>query len=261
MFTFAEQRKYMRYFIQLAYNGANYAGWEIQPNAPSVQQTLNEALSTLLRIEAYVVGAGRTDTGVHARQMFAQMELDEDIDTDQIVFRLNRFLPNDIAIQAIFPVADDTHARFSAISRSYEYWVSQKKDPFLTDYAWEITKPLDVTAMNTVAAILLGEKDFGAFARSGTQTKTNLCNVTAAHWEEQGDLLVFHISANRFLRNMVRAVVGTLIDVGQNKCSLARFEEIVKNKDRTLAGESAPAHGLYLTKVAYPPELIPHGKS
>jgi tRNA pseudouridine38-40 synthase len=251
----------MRYFIQLAYNGANYAGWQIQPNAPSVQQTLNEALSTLLRTEAYVVGAGRTDTGVHARQMFAQFEVEHEIDTENLVFRLNRFLPNDIAIQAIFPVADDTHARFSAISRSYEYWVSLVKDPFLTDFAWEITHPLYVEGMNQAAERLLGEKDFGAFARSGTQTKTNLCNVTAARWEAQGNLLVFHISANRFLRNMVRAVVGTLVAVGQNKCSIARFEEIVKSKDRTLAGESAPAHGLYLTKVAYPAELIQYGKS
>jgi tRNA pseudouridine38-40 synthase len=251
----------MRYFIQLAYNGANYAGWQIQPNALSVQQTLNEALSTLLRAEAYVVGAGRTDTGVHARQMFAQFEVEHEIDTENLVFRLNRFLPNDIAIQAIFPVADDTHARFSAVSRSYEYWVSTQKDPFTTQFTWEITHQLDVVAMNAAAATLIGEKDFGAFARSGTQTKTNICNVTEAYWEERGKLLVFHISANRFLRNMVRAVVGTLIEVGKNKCSIARFEEIVKSKDRRLAGESAPAHGLYLTRVDYPPQLLPHGTS
>jgi tRNA pseudouridine38-40 synthase len=251
----------MRYFIELSYCGANYAGWQIQPNAPSVQQMLNEALSTLLRTEAYVVGAGRTDAGVHAKQMFAHVDLEHGLDADALVFRLNRFLPADIAVQQIFPVADDAHARFSATSRSYQYWVSQRKNPFLSDFAWEVTPKLDIDAMNRAAQLLPGEKDFSAFARSGTQSKTNLCTVTQAVWEVQEERLIFHISANRFLRNMVRAIVGTLVAVGQNKCSLHRFDDIVKSKDRTQAGESAPAHGLYLTQVAYPPKLISNGKS
>ena len=250
----------MRYFIQLAYNGANYAGWQIQPNAPSVQQTLNEALSLLLRTEIYVVGAGRTDTGVHAKEMFAHFEVENAIDPTDLAYRLNRFLPADIAIKQIVAVADDAHARFSATSRSYQYLISPQKDPFYNQLAWVLERPLDVQLMNEAAQYLKGEKDFGAFSRSNTQTKTNFCNVTSALWEHQGDFLVFNISANRFLRNMVRAVVGTLVDIGLNKTSVARFIEIIELKDRTLAGESAPAHGLYLTRITYPENVL-HGRS
>lgn len=246
----------MRYFIQLSYNGANYAGWQIQPNAPSVQQTLNEALSLLLRQDIYVVGAGRTDTGVHAREMFAHFDVLESLKEQDLVYRLNRFLPADIAIRNIFPVANDAHARFSAISRSYQYVISPQKDPFYTGLAWIMERKLDVAAMNEAAHHLLGTKDFGAFSRSNTQTKTDICNVTAAFWQQEEDFLVFHISANRFLRNMVRAVVGTLVDVGLNKTSVQRFVEIIEMKDRTLAGESAPAHGLYLTQITYPESIL-----
>lgn len=250
-----------RYFIHLAYNGTNYAGWQIQPNALSVQQTLNEALSTILRTEVYVVGAGRTDTGVHARQMYAHVDCDLPFEPTALAYRLNRFLPPDIAIYEIFPVDADAHARFSATSRSYQYFISPKKNPFAYTSAWILERPLDIPAMNEASVLLLGEKDFGAFSKSNTQTKTNICNVSHAQWVLEGDLFVFHITANRFLRNMVRAIVGSLVDVGQNKTTVAGFQDIVTAKDRTLAGESAPAHGLYLTHVAYPDEILNHGRS
>lgn len=250
----------MRYFIELAFNGTKYAGWQIQPNAPSVQQTLNEALSTLLREQVYVVGAGRTDTGVHAKQMYAHFEVEAAFIEQDLCYRLNRYLPVDITIKQILPVAADAHARFSAISRSYEYHISAQKNPFLNGLAWILERPLDVNAMNLAAKVLLGEKDFKAFSRSNTQTKTNICHVTEAHWVQNQDGLVFHITANRFLRNMVRAIVGTLVNVGQNKTDQTRFEEILASKDRTLAGESAPACGLFLSKIIYPETLL-NGRS
>ena len=249
----------MRYFIKLAYNGTDYCGWQIQPNAPSIQESLNEALSKILREEIYVVGAGRTDTGVHAKQMYAHFETDQAIETEHLAFRLNRFLPEAIAIQSIFPVNGDAHTRFSATSRSYEYWISQAKNPFLAAWSWQIEQPLDVSAMNDCAKALLGEQDFTSFSKSGTQTETNLCHVTETYWEKSGDLLIFHVSANRFLRNMVRAIVGTLVAVGQNKLDKAGFIELIEKKNRSSAGVSAPAHGLYLTKVDYPQSIYPHG--
>lgn len=262
---FAAQQMYMRYFIELAYNGAQYAGWQIQPNAKSVQQTLNEALSTILRQEIYVVGAGRTDAGVHARQMFAHFDVAESISTAELVYRLNRFLPGDIAVHNIFKmdaIAGESapHARFSATARRYAYYILDQKNPFYRDMAWIMERKLDVSAMNEAAQYLLGEHDFGAFSRSKTQTKTNFCHVTEAFWRQEGEFLVFHISANRFLRNMVRAVVGTLVDVGLNKTATQGFVEILEQKDRTLAGESAPAHGLFLTQITYPQHIL-NGRS
>jgi tRNA pseudouridine38-40 synthase len=250
-----------RHFIHLAFNGANYAGWQIQPNASSVQETLNKALSTLLREAVYVVGAGRTDTGVHARQMFAHFDCEAEFNPTELAFRLNRFLPADIAIKEIFPVDADAHARFSATSRSYQYLLTPQKNPFATNLAWLFAHPLDVQTMNEAATLLLGEKDFGAFSKSNTQTHTNICNVTHAQWAVDGDFLVFSITANRFLRNMVRAIVGSLVNVGQNKTTVAGFQDIITAKNRTLAGESAPAHGLYLTHVAYPKEIVKDGRS
>lgn len=249
----------MRYFIQLSYKGTHYCGWQIQPNAPSVQESLNEALTKILRQEIYIVGAGRTDTGVHAKQMFAHFETELELDLPHLKHRLNRFLKEDVAIQDIFPVADHAHTRFSATSRSYEYRVSQSKNPFLADWSWQLEKPLDLEAMNACAQVLVGEHDFSSFSKSGTQTETNLCHVTEAQWEERDNLLIFHISANRFLRNMVRAVVGTLIDVGQNKLDKAGFMELIARKSRSLAGVSAPAKGLYLTKVEYPKSIYING--
>ena len=213
----------------------------------------------ILRQDLNVVGAGRTDTGVHAKQMFAHFETVEDIDCQQLTFRLNRFLPAAIAIQKIFPVTGDAHTRFSAISRSYEYKIATEKDPFKGAWSWLIEQPLNLDVMNECAQLLLGEQDFSAFSKSGTQTETNLCNVTEAFFVEGGGLIVFHISANRFLRNMVRAIVGTLVEVGQNKMDKQRFLEVIENKSRSLAGTSAPAKGLYLTKVIYPESIQLNG--
>lgn len=249
----------MRYFIQLSYNGAQFCGWQIQPNAPSVQARLNEALSKILREEIYVVGAGRTDTGVHAKQMFAHFESDAEIDLNHLTHRLNRFLKDDVAVQQIFPVKEDAHTRFSATSRSYEYWVTQVKNPFLANWSWQIDNPLKVDAMNACAQTLLGEHDFSSFSKSGTQTETNLCHVNKAYWEERDNLLIFHISANRFLRNMVRAIVGTLVEVGQNKLDQAGFIQLIEQKNRSMAGVSAPAKGLYLTQVEYPKSIYVNG--
>jgi len=249
----------MRYFIQLSYNGTNYCGWQIQPNGPSIQEELNKALSTLLRTEIYVVGAGRTDTGVHAKQMFAHFDTEDSVNETDLAFRLNRILPPAIAVQKVFAVAEDAHTRFSATSRSYQYFVTPQKDPFYYDWAWQLEQKLDLAAMNACAKHLLGEHDFSCFSKSNTQTKTNICNVTAAFWEEKDGLLIFNISANRFLRNMVRAIVGTLVEVGLNKMTEAAFLEVIAKQNRSLAGTSAPAKGLYLTEVKYPESIYNHG--
>lgn len=261
MFIFARQRIYMRYFIQLSYNGAQFCGWQIQPNGPSIQEELNKALTTLLRVPINVVGAGRTDTGVHAKQMFAHFDVVNPIDEDKLAFRLNRFLVSDIAVQRIFIVPTDAHARFSATSRSYQYFVTPQKNPFLANWAWQLERPLDIAAMNACAKLLLGEHDFTSFSKTHTQTKTNLCNVTAAYWEINDGVFVFNVSANRFLRNMVRAIVGTLVEVGVNKINAETFGNIITQKDRGLAGASAPAHGLYLTEVKYPKSIFFHEPS
>lgn len=243
----------LRYFLELSYNGYAYHGWQRQPNALSVQQVLEEALTTLLGTETTIVGAGRTDTGVHAKQLFAHFDaaiLEEE--ADELTFRLNRFLPKDIAICAIHAVSREAHARFDATSRRYEYHITQKKDPFGSEFAYHFNLPLDVDAMNKAASILLNHTNFKCFSRSKTDVKTYDCEVTEAFWEQQDHQLIFHISANRFLRNMVRAVVGTLLDVGTGKCSLSGFQSILDSQDRSQAGSSAPAHGLFLTRVQYP---------
>ena len=239
--------------MELSYNGTAYHGWQRQPNALSVQQVLEEALTALLGTETTIVGAGRTDTGVHAKQLFAHFDTDISVDkAAELAFRLNRFLPKDIAICAIRAVNREAHARFDAISRRYEYHITQKKDPFGSEFAYHFNMPLDVDAMNKAASILLNHTNFKCFSRSKTDVKTYDCEVKEAFWEQQGHQLIFHISANRFLRNMVRAVVGTLLDVGTGKCSLSGFQTILDSQDRSQAGSSAPAHGLFLTRVQYP---------
>ena len=252
----------LRYFLQLSYKGTSYHGWQRQPNAVSVQQVLEEALSTLLGKEIQILGAGRTDTGVHAKQMFAHF--DADIPTAQVndlAFRLNRFLPFSIAIQAIHAVVFDAHARFDATSRSYAYYITSEKNPFSNEHAYFFNAPLDVDAMNTAAALLLKHTNFKCFSRSKTDVKTYDCNVTEAFWEQQQSGLAFHISANRFLRNMVRAIVGTLLDVGTGKLSMTGFQAVLDSEDRMQAGSSAPAHGLFLTKIRYPNTIFEvHGK-
>ena len=245
----------MRYFIELAYNGKNYHGWQKQPDAISVQEVLENALSTLLREKIQVMGAGRTDTGVHAKQLFAHFDMEAIDTTPNLIFKLNSFLPKDISIQNIFPVKDDAHARFDASERAYEYLISYHKNPFSDDFAHLIHYKPNIDLMNEAANELLNYKDFQCFSRSNSDVKTYYCDIKEAYWKIVNSQLVFTIKADRFLRNMVRAIVGTLLDVGFEKTSISQFHEIIKSKDRSRAGSSAPAKGLYLTKVEYPERI------
>ncbi|SDT93669.1 tRNA pseudouridine38-40 synthase [Polaribacter sp. Hel1_33_78] len=241
----------MRYFIELSYNGKTYHGWQIQPDVSSVQEKLNNALSTIFQQKIQVVGAGRTDTGVHAEQMFAHFDFDKDLKGD-VVFKLNSILPNDISVCNVFLVEDEKHARFDATSRSYEYRICLGRNPFLLDFSWQIHSQMpDVNSMNQAAKLLLEYTDFQTFSKVKTDVYTFNCNVTEAFWVLNGSELTFHISANRFLRNMVRAIVGTLIDVGLGKISKEDFRGIIESKNRGNAGLSVPAKGLFLTKIKY----------
>ena len=213
-------------------------------------------MTTQLRTPVQLAGAGRTDTGVHARQLYAHFDLDSLLDTEEQVHRLNAFLPEDIAIQNIFQVNDKAHARFDALERTYEYWVTQYKDPFNRDWAHYVHHPLDVEAMNKAASILLRHTNFECFSKSNTDVKTYICHLKQAQWKEDKDKLVFTITADRFLRNMVRAIVGTLLDVGLGKTTVENVNSIIKSKDRGEAGVSVPAKGLYLTKITYPKTLF-----
>lgn len=246
----------MRYFIQFSYFGKAYHGWQNQPNAITVQEVLEKALSTLLRDKIDVVGAGRTDAGVHAKQMFCHFDFDSIEDKKDLAYRLNAFLPDDIAVQEIRTVVDGAHARFDAIERTYEYWLVREKDPFLFDYAHCVKHPLDLPAMNEAAKMLLEYTDFECFSKSNTDVKTFNCDVRQAYWEARADKWVFTITADRFLRNMVRAVVGTLLDVGLKKIKSEDMHRIIASKDRSEAGVSVPAKGLYLTKVIYPKDIF-----
>ena len=242
----------MRYFVTLSYDGTRYHGWQIQPNGDSIQERLQGALSTLLRTEISVTGAGRTDAGVHARMMVAHFDYEEALDGQQLCYKLNRLLPYDIAIQKVEQVADDLHARFSATSRTYHYYIHTVKDPFSRAYSCELHYPLDFKKMNEAAAMLLNYEDFGAFCKSGADVKTTLCQVTAAEWHQTSpSTWYFEITANRFLRNMVRAVVGTLVDVGRGRLSLEEFQKVIEGKRRTEAGESMPGNALFLEDIKY----------
>lgn len=255
-----------RYFIHLAYNGANYHGWQtqriatevertvpLQPELPTVQATLEKALTTLLRQPIAVVGCGRTDTGVHASDFYAHFDSSEfGIRNSELVFKLNNYLPPDIAIFGIFPVADNAHARFDATARTYQYHVSDRRLPFCQGQYCRIYYKPDLDLMNTAARVLMEYDDFTSFAKLHTQVKTNICHLTEAHWDTVGDEWVFTIRSNRFLRNMVRSVTGTLLDVGRGKLSIDGLRKIVEKKNRCAAGMSMPACGLFLTKVEYP---------
>ena len=246
-----------RYFIELAYNGSAYHGWQRQPNAISVQQVLEEALSRLKRKNISLVGAGRTDTGVHARQMFAHFDLAEEIvNPQELVFLLNGFLKDDIAIRSIRRVQPDAHARFDATARDYEYHISTAKDPFNAPLHYYLKNSPDIELMNQAAKILLLHEDFQCFSRSNTDVKTFLCTIKNATWQQEGSSLIFFISANRFLRNMVRAIVGTLLEVGYKKREVKDIEMVIKSKDRGEAGFSAPAQGLYLSRIDYPQNIF-----
>jgi len=246
----------LRYFIQFSYFGKHYHGWQKQPNAIAVQQVLEDTLSKLTKTEITLMGAGRTDAGVHAKQMFAHFDADTIEGLEDLVYRTNAFLDDDIAVQKVFEVDTDAHARFDATERTYEYWVVQEKNPFLTEAAHYVRRPLNVVKMNEAAALFLQNEDFECFSKSNTDVKTYLCEVKKARWEEKKDKLVFTITANRFLRNMVRAIVGTLLEVGQGKMEVADVKTILKNKDRSQAGPSVPAKGLYLTAVNYPKSIL-----
>ena len=242
----------MRFFITLSYDGTHYHGWQIQPNGDSVQQCLQEALSTLLRKPVEVVGAGRTDTGVHARMMVAHFDWEETIDGKQLAYKLNKLLPRDIAVKEVRQVEDDMHARFSATSRTYHYFIHTRKDPFLQAYSWQIPFALDFEKMNEAAKVLLEYKDFTSFSKVNTDTKTNLCDLKEAFWEEvEPGQWRFTITANRFLRNMVRAIVGTLVEVGRGRISIEEMRHIIEAKDRCQAGESVPGKALFLVDIKY----------
>ena len=245
----------MRYFIQLSYNGSAYHGWQIQPNAVTVQETIQDALSKLLNTNISITGAGRTDTGVHAFQMFAHFDVDETFDTENLTFKLNSFLPKDIAIQSIFQVNADAHTRFHAIKRSYDYKISLKKNVFLFDYTHYVHQKLDVDKMNEAANILLEYTNFQCFSKSNTDVKTYNCKIEQAQWKQEGNLLIFTICADRFLRNMVRAIVGTLLNIGLSKIAVSDMHKILASKDRSKAGFSVPSKGLYLTEVLYPDNI------
>lgn len=241
----------MRYFIELAYKGTNYHGWQYQPDAASVQETLEKALSVLLRTPIEIVGAGRTDAGVHAQQMFAHFDCEVVFEIPVIVHKLNSYLPKDIAIFNIHKVHDDAHARFDATKRTYEYHIHTFKNAFESDDSWYYGLPLNVEKMNEACKILFEHTDFECFSKVNTDVNTFNCKIYEAHWQQNNDKLMFTISADRFLRNMVRAIVGTMINIGLEKISLTDFTQIIESKDRNKAGFSVPAHGLYLTKVEY----------
>ena len=226
-----------RYFIYFSYDGAEYHGWQIQPNGITVQETLTKGLTTYLRKEVKLVGAGRTDSGVHAMQMVAHFDIDEKIDTSEVASRLNRILPFDIAVHNLVEVCKEAHARFDATARTYKYYVTQSKSPFYRNYSWFVFQPLDLELMNQAATILFEYEDFTSFSKLHSNTKTNLCTLMIAQWEvTSNNQLVFTIKANRFLRDMVRAIVGTLVDVGRGKTSLQEFRSIIEAKDRGRAG-------------------------
>ncbi|CAM1373959.1 tRNA pseudouridine(38-40) synthase TruA [Tenacibaculum xiamenense] len=241
----------MRYFIELSYNGKNYHGWQVQPHSISVQEKINKAICTLLQDNINVVGAGRTDAGVHASQMFAHFDTQKDLDSN-FTYKLNAILPNDIVIFNTIKVNEEAHARFDAISRSYEYKIWLGRNPFLLDTTWQLLyENINIEAMNSAAEILYEYDDFECFSKVKTDVNTFICKVTNAKWILNGNELTFFISADRFLRNMVRAIVGTLLDVGLGKRTVEDFRKVIESKNRGKAGVSVPAKGLFLTKVSY----------
>jgi len=246
-----ENTDILRYFIIFSYNGEAFFGFQKQPREASVQQTIENALSVILNEKINIVGAGRTDTGVHAKKTYAHFDTYQKFD-DNVVYRLNSFLPKDISIQKIFQVESSLHARFSAIFRSYEYYISLEKNPFNYKFAWQLwRKNLDVAEMNNACKILFEYKDFSSFAKLHSDNKTNFCEIKEAFWEKSSNQLIFTISADRFLRGMVRAVVGTMVDIGLGKIKPNDLCRIIEDKNRNSAGSSAPAHGLFLVDVGY----------
>ncbi|MBI9035978.1 MAG: tRNA pseudouridine(38-40) synthase TruA [Bacteroidales bacterium] len=254
-----EQQKKNRYFIHLSYNGKNFHGWQIQNNAHTVQAELNKAFSLILREEIYTLGCGRTDTGVHARNFYAHFDTTKELsikDRQNLTHKLNRYLRDDLVIYSIIPVHADSNTRFDATARTYKYYINQIKDPFATELSYFLHGEFDIHAANEACKILFEYEDFTCFSKSGTQTKTNNCKIKFAQWEKQGDSLLFTIKADRFLRNMVRAIVGTMIDIAQHKITLKEFRKIIEQKNRSNAGYSVPGHALFLEKIDYPEEIF-----
>lgn len=250
----------MRYFLRFAYDGTAFHGSQRQPNGVTVQETMEQALAMIFREPIPLTFAGRTDAGVHAREMYAHFDIGEEAmrrEAERLVFRLNGILPDSIAIFDIYPVTDDAHARFSAVRRTYEYHIVDHKDPFLCQQATRVRPGLDFDAMNEAAQLLIGKQDFASFCRTNTDVKTTICDLTHAEWKQLGNgHAVFTIAADRFLRNMVRAVVGTLFEVGRGKMTKEQFAEVITQHNRCAAGDSAPAEGLFLVQIDYPQELF-----
>ncbi|MFD0837089.1 tRNA pseudouridine(38-40) synthase TruA [Mariniflexile aquimaris] len=245
----------MRYFIELSYNGTAYHGWQIQPNAVSVQEVVENALSLLFKETVSIMGAGRTDTGVHAKQMFAHFDTDVKFNEAKLVFKLNSFLPKDIAIHSVFKVKEEAHARFNAVSRTYLYRIALHKNVFNFDTAYFVKQALDVDKMKEASKILFEYKDFQCFSKVNTDVKTYYCEIMKADWFFEDEELHFIIKADRFLRNMVRAIVGTMVQIGLGKLQVEDLHTIIKSKNRSEAGFSVPAHALYLTKIEYPNDI------
>nr|WP_320039383.1 tRNA pseudouridine(38-40) synthase TruA [uncultured Bacteroides sp.] len=247
-----------RYFIYLAYEGTNYHGWQVQPNGVSVQECLQKALSTLLRVETEVVGAGRTDAGVHAKLMVAHFDSEkEDLDLALLTDKLNRLLPPDISVYRVCKVHPEAHARFDALSRTYKYYITSVKSPFNRHLKWRMHGSLNYELMNEAAKILFEYTDFTSFSKLHTDVKTNNCKIMQAEWiQEDETTWVFTVKADRFLRNMVRAVVGTLVEVGRGKMSIEEFRKVIEQKDRCKAGASVPGHALFLVDIEYPAETF-----
>jgi len=249
----------MRYFVKLAYNGSPFFGWQIQPEQISVQEVLEHAFSLLLKEKIEITGCGRTDTGVHAKEYFAHFDIDKMLNESELirlVFKLNSFLSKEIVIYEIRPVASQAHARFDAISRTYCYYIDTEKNPFTYPYTYRVFEKLDIEAMNGAAVLLLQNKNFESFSKVHTEVHHFECEVTESVWYKENHQLIFRITANRFLRNMVRAIVGTLLMVGKGKIGIREFQDIINQKNRTHAGMSVPAHALFLEKVRYPENVF-----
>lgn len=246
-----------RYFIKLSYKGTNYHGWQIQPNAITIQEVLNKAFTTILREEIELTGAGRTDTGVHALNYIAHFDSQtKNLELDsKLLFKINSFLPCDIVVHTIQKVNNDAHARFDAVSRTYNYYINYTKDPFLLETSYYYSQELDIVKMNEASKLLMDYTDFTSFSKLHTDVRTNNCKIIEANWIKDNHKIIFTISADRFLRNMVRAIVGTLFDIGRNKLSIDDFTHIIESKNRSDAGASAPAHGLFLSKIIYPENI------
>ncbi len=247
----------MRYFIELSYDGATYHGWQVQPNAITVQQVLTDCFINCLRSEGIrITGCGRTDAGVHAEQFFAHFDIDAHIEVEKAKYNLNNMLPKDIAIKRIFPVEDNVHARFNALSRTYNYHIHFSKNPFIREYSYRVNTKLDLEKMNEACERLYSHTDFTSFSKLHTDTKTNDCKIMHAAWELSATGIVFNIKADRFLRNMVRAIVGTMLEIGSGNLAVTELDEILRSKNRSNAGRSVPGHGLFLSSIEYEEGIV-----